>query len=429
MNAVPAKCDHQPEADRQPEAAHQFEAARQSEAARQPEATRQPEADRQPLAARGPAAGRAHRRVFNFSPGPAALPTEVLEQAAGELLDWRGLGVSVMEISHRSKAFIAVAEQAEADLRSLLGIPEHYKVLFMQGGAIGQNAIVPLNLMAPFQRANYLISGQWSARSAKEAARYGEVAIVADSRDAQGSFLGVTPQSKWRVDRQSSYLHLCLNETIDGVAFDAAINRGAASHEVPPEMPVVADVSSTLLSEPLEVERFGLLYGGAQKNIGPAGLSFVIVREDLLGKAHPHCPSAFDYQTVSEHASMYNTPPTFAIYLAGLVFGWLLRQGGLAAIAEVNRLKAALIYHAIDNSSLYFNRVEPAYRSRMNVVFFLRDASLNEAFLVESQAAGLFALKGHRVVGGMRASIYNAVPLAGVHALVDFMCDFERRHG
>lgn len=417
MSAGPARPDLQTAADPRPAA------GLQSLAGLEPSANLQPAADRRLADA------RAQRRVFNFSPGPAALPTEVLERAAGEMLDWRGLGVSVMEISHRSKAFIAVAEQAEADLRSLLRVPQHYKVLFMQGGAIGQNAIVPLNLMAPFQRASYLISGQWSARSAKEAARYGEVAVVADSRDAQGSFRGVTPQSQWRVNPQSSYLHLCLNETIDGVAFDAPIERGSASHQVPPEMPVVADVSSTLLSEPLEVERFGLLYGGAQKNIGPAGLSLVIVREDLLGKAHRHCPSAFDYQTVSEHASMYNTPPTFAIYLAGLVFDWLLRQGGLAAIAEVNRAKAALLYHAIDNSSLYLNRVEPAYRSRMNVVFFLRNASLDEAFLAESLDAGLFALKGHRVVGGMRASIYNAMPLAGVHALVDFMRDFERRHG
>jgi len=376
-----------------------------------------------------PAAAPQDRRVFNFSPGPAGLPTEVLEQAAAEILDWRGLGVSVMEISHRSQAFLEVAGRAEADLRSLLRIPEHYKVLFMQGGAIGQNAIVPLNLMAPFQRANYLISGQWSARSAKEAARYGEVRIVADSRNAEGKTMHIPPQTEWRIHREASYLHLCLNETIDGLSLDAPIGLGEAEHLLPPGMPIVADASSTLLSEPLDIERFGLLYGGAQKNIGPAGLTFVILREDLLGRAHPHCPSAFDYKVVAEHASMYNTPPTFAIYLAGLVFAWLLRQGGLEAIATVNRTKAALLYDTIDTSSLYFNHVEKSCRSRMNVVFFLRDSSLNEAFLAESNDAGLFALKGHRSVGGMRASIYNAMPLSGVQALVAFMRDFERRHG
>jgi len=375
------------------------------------------------------AAASPPRRVVNFSPGPAGLPTEVLAQAAAELLDWQGLGVSVMEISHRSKEFIAVAEQAEADMRRLLRIPAHYKVLFMQGGAIAQNAIVPLNLMGPARRANYLVSGQWSARSAREAARYGEVVTVADSRTAEGRYLGVTPQSEWQVHPEASYLHLCLNETIDGVAFDGRIARGEARHLLPPGMPVVADVSSTLLSEPLDVEQFGLLYGGAQKNIGPAGLSFVIVRDDLLGKAHAHCPSAFDYRIVAEHASMYNTPPTFAIYLAGLVFSWLIDQGGLDAIAAVNRAKAALLYDTIDASALYVNPVEPVFRSRMNVVFFLREAALEQAFLEASRQEGLFALKGHRVVGGMRASLYNAMPLAGVQALVDFMRHFERRHG
>jgi len=368
-------------------------------------------------------------RVFNFSPGPAALPTEVLEKAASEMLNWRGMGVSVMEVSHRGKEFMEVAAKAKDDFRRLLHISDHYEILFMQGGAIGENSIVPLNLMLPQGKANYLISGQWSARSAKEAARYGEVQIVADGADAQGRYQSMPPRSRWKIDPNAAYLHLCVNETIDGLAFDGLVDRGHESHQAPKDMPVVADLSSTVLSEAIDVSEFGLLYGGAQKNIGPAGLTFVIIRKDLLGRAHPLCPSAFNYTIVAENDSMYNTPPTYSIYLAGLVFEWLIAKGGVDAIAKVNAQKAELLYDTIDTSDFYYNTIDPAYRSKMNVCFFLRDEKLNAQFLKESHEAGLVALKGHRVVGGMRASIYNAMPFEGVKALASFMKSFEQRHG
>ncbi|MEY2717410.1 MAG: 3-phosphoserine/phosphohydroxythreonine transaminase [Pseudomonadota bacterium] len=372
---------------------------------------------------------QAPHRVFNFSPGPAALPTEVLEKAAAEMLDWRGMGVSVMEVSHRGKDFMEVAAKASHDFRSLLKIPEDYAVLFMQGGAIGENGIVPLNLMLPQGKANYLITGQWSTRSAKEASRYGQVQIVANGADAKGRYQRLPTRSDWQIDPEGAYFHLCVNETIDGLAFDGLIDRGDAPFQAPAAMPVVADVSSTILSEALDVSQFGVLYGGAQKNIGPAGLTFVIVRKDLLGRTHPLCPSAFNYQIVAENDSMYNTPPTYSIYLAGLVFEWLIAQGGVESIAKVNAQKARLLYDTIDQTDFYYNLVEPAYRSKMNVCFFLRDETLNTQFLKESQASGLLALKGHRLVGGMRASIYNAMPLAGVEALVAFMKAFEKRYG
>ena len=368
-------------------------------------------------------------RVFNFSPGPSALPTEVLQRASAEMLDWRGMGVSVMEVSHRGKEFMEVAAKAKHDFRNLLQIPDHYDILFMQGGAIAENSIVPLNLMQEAGKANYLITGQWSARSAKEAERYGKVHVVANGLNEEGLYLSLPPKSDWQIDKEASYLHLCINETIDGLAFDGLIDRGEAGHQAPPSMPVVADVSSTILSEPIDVSQFGVLYGGAQKNIGPAGLTFVIIRKDLLGQAHALCPSAFNYKTVSDHDSMYNTPPTFSIYLAGLVFEWLIEQGGVKAMAEVNAKKAGLLYDLIDSSDFYFNRVDPAYRSKMNVCFYLRDEKLNEVFLKESHKAGLVALKGHRVVGGMRASIYNAMPLDGVKALAAFMTRFEQQYG
>jgi phosphoserine aminotransferase len=299
----------------------------------------------------------------------------------------------------------------------------------MQGGAIGENSIVPLNLMLPQGKANYLITGQWSARSAKEAARYGEVQIVADGADAQGRYQSMPPRSHWKIDPNAAYLHLCVNETIDGLAFNGLVDRGHESHQAPKDMPVVADLSSTVLSEAIDVSEFGLLYGGAQKNIGPAGLTFVIIRKDLLGRAHPLCPSAFNYKIVAENDSMYNTPPTYSIYLAGLVFEWLIAKGGVDAIAKVNAQKAELLYDTIDKSDFYYNTIDPAYRSKMNVCFFLRDENLNAQFLKESHEAGLVALKGHRVVGGMRASIYNAMPLEGVQALASFMKSFEQRHG
>ncbi len=369
------------------------------------------------------------RSVFNFSAGPAVLPEPVLRQAADEMLDWRGSGMSVMEMSHRGDEFMSIHAEAIADLRALMGIPSQYKVLFMQGGALAENAIVPMNLMGEAGRADYLVTGQWSAKSAKEAARYGQVNVVADASSAGRGFTLVPPQSEWRLSTGAAYLHVCTNETIDGVEFDAPPEQGDGLHAVPRDVPIVADVSSHILSRGMDVTRFGVLYGGAQKNIGPAGLTLVVIREDLLGRAHPLTPSAFDYRVVAEADSMFNTPPTYAIYLAGLVFKWLKAQGGVAGIEARNVLKATLLYDAIDASGLYENRVERRWRSRMNVPFFLKDERLNAPFLAGARDAGLLQLKGHRSVGGMRASIYNAMPVEGVRALVAYMQEFERRHG
>jgi phosphoserine aminotransferase len=366
-------------------------------------------------------------RVFNFSAGPAALPEAVLRQAADEMLDWQGTGMSVMEMSHRGKAFMSIHEQALSDLRELLGVPSNYRVLFMQGGALAENAIVPLNLMGPRGKADYLVTGSWSAKSAKEAARYGTVNIVADAGRDGGGYTTVPPQRDWSLSADAAYLHLCTNETIDGVEFATPPTVGDGG--VGGAVPVVADMSSNLLSRAVDVARYGAIYGGAQKNIGPAGLTIVVIREDLLGHAHPLCPSAFNYKVVADNDSMYNTPPTYAIYIAGLVFQWLRRQGGVAAIEAANVAKAALLYDSIDASALYENRVQREFRSRMNVPFFLKDARLDDAFLAGAKDAGLVQLKGHRSVGGMRASIYNAMPLEGVQALVGYMQDFERRHG
>lgn len=368
------------------------------------------------------------RAVFNFSAGPALLPEPVLRQAADEMLDWQGSGMSVMEMSHRGTAFMGIHAQALSDLRELLAVPASYRILFMQGGALAENAIVPLNLMGRSGHADYLLTGQWSLKSAKEAARYGRVDIVADGARAGGAYTGVPPQAEWTLSRDASYLHVCTNETIDGIEFDAPPAQGAGLHEVAPGVPVVADMSSHILSRVVDVSRYGLIYGGAQKNVGPAGLTLVIVREDLLGHAHPLCPSAFDYKVVADNDSMFNTPPTYAIYLAGLVFRWLKAQGGVAAIEAVNVAKARLLYDAIDASGFYENRVRHEHRSRMNVPFFLKDERLNDAFLAGAKTAGLLQLKGHRAVGGMRASIYNAMPIEGVRALVTYMQDFERRN-
>lgn len=363
-------------------------------------------------------------RVWNFSAGPAALPEEVLRQAAEEMLDWHGVGIGVMEMSHRSKEFVSIAEQAEADLRELMAVPANYRILFMQGGALGENAIIPLNLMGAHKTADYVVTGSWSVKAQKEARKYAEVNIAATS-EASG-YTTVPPVSEWKLSADPAYVFTCTNETIGGVEYPfepdlAHIGRG--------EVPVVADVSSHILSRPFDVTKYGLLFGGAQKNIGPAGLTIVIVRDDLLGRASPHCPSAFDYRTVADNASMYNTPPTYAIYIAGLVFQWLKRQGGVAAIEAQNIAKAELLYGYLDGSGFYENRVDPACRSRMNVPFFLKDESLNDAFLAGAKEAGLVQLKGHKSVGGMRASIYNAMPLAGVQALVDYLRDFAARHG
>ena len=361
-------------------------------------------------------------RVWNFSAGPAALPEEVLRQAAEEMLDWHGSGMGVMEMSHRGKEFTAIAAQAEVDLRTLLAVPDDYRILFMQGGAIAENAIIPMNLMGDKRVADYVVTGSWTQKSQKEARKYAEVNIAATS-EASG-FTTVPPVTDWKLSADPAYVFTCTNETIDGVEYPfepdlAQIGRG--------EVPVVADMSSHILSRVIDVSKYGLIFGGAQKNIGPAGLTIVIVREDLLGRAMPHCPSAFDYKTVADNGSMYNTPPTYAIYIAGLVFQWLRRQGGVAAIEAQNIAKAKLLYDFLDSSDFYENRVDPACRSRMNVPFFLKDEALNEAFLAAAKAGGLVQLKGHKSVGGMRASIYNAMPLAGVQALVDFMRDFAAR--
>jgi phosphoserine aminotransferase len=363
-------------------------------------------------------------RPFNFSAGPAALPESVLRQVANEMLDWHGSGMSVMEMSHRGKEFVSIAETAEADLRELLRVPPQFRILFMQGGGLGENAIVPLNLSRG-GKVDVVVTGSWSRKSAAEARRYADVQIAADI--GQG---GRIP-ADWQLRRDASYVHVCTNETIDGVEF----------HDLPQldsGVPLVIDCSSHQLSRPIDWSRVGLAFGGAQKNVGPAGLTLVFVREDLLGHALPICPSAFDYKVVADAQSMYNTPPTFSIYVAGLVFQWLkgFEYGGpngllkgLAAIEQRNIDKAALLYEALDASSLYENRVDPSCRSRMNVPFFLKDERLNEPFLAEAKAAGLLQLKGHKSVGGMRASIYNAMPLEGVQALVAFLKDFEARHG
>jgi phosphoserine aminotransferase len=365
-------------------------------------------------------------RPFNFSAGPATMPPQVLAQAAAEMLDWHGSGMGVMEMSHRGRDFVSIYEQTEADLRELLAVPAQFKILFMQGGGLAENAIVPLNLAGRRTGAgsvgpiDVVVTGSWSQKSFQEAARYGQVNLAA-SNDADGHTCLPEPAS-WRLSPDAAYLHICSNETIHGVEF----------HELPDlramgcAAPLVIDFSSHAASRPVDWSRVGLAFGGAQKNLGPAGLTLVVVREDLLGHALPACPSAFDYKNVAEAGSMFNTPPTYAIYMAGLVFQWLKRQGGIAAIETLNRAKAALLYEAIDNSSLYLNRVAPACRSRMNVPFFLRDEQLNAGFLAGAQARDLLQLKGHKSVGGMRASLYNAMPLAGVQALVDYMREFEK---
>lgn len=369
-------------------------------------------------------------RPFNFSAGPAALPKEVLEQAAAEMLDWHGCGVSVMEMSHRGREFMSICEQAESDLRELLAVPSNFRILFMQGGGLAQNAIVPMNLIgrSSSRTADFVLTGSWSIKSHAEARRYGDAHIASGS--ASGRPTPLAAPSTWRLSADPSYVHLCSNETIDGIEF----------HELPDlralgcEAPLVIDCSSHIASRPVDWSRVGLAYAGAQKNIGPAGLTLVFVRDDLLGHALPICPSVFDYRTVADQRSMFNTPPTYAIYIAGLVFQWLKRQSeagrsGIAAIEARNQAKAKLLYDCIDASALYRNEVDPRYRSRMNVPFFLADESLNEPFLAQARAAGLLQLKGHKSVGGMRASLYNAMPLAGVQALVNHMQAFEKDHG
>ena len=358
-------------------------------------------------------------RVFNFSAGPAVLPETVLRTAAAEMLDWHGSGMSVMEMSHRGKEFIAIYEKAQADLRGLLSIPSNYKILFLQGGAIAENAIVPMNLLAGRSSADYVNTGSWSQKSIKEAKKYCSVNVAASSEDRNFSY--VPPQPSWKLSPDAAYVHVCTNETIGGVEYQWTPETGA--------VPLVADMSSHFLSRPIDVDRYGVIYGGAQKNAGPAGLTIVIVRDDLLDRALPITPSAFHWQEQAAADSMVNTPATYSIYIAGLVFEWLTEQGGVPAIEKRNIAKAKLLYDYLDSTRFYVNPVRKEDRSRMNVPFKLHDESLDEAFLKGAKEHGMVQLKGHRSVGGMRASIYNAMPIQGVQALVDYMREFERRHG
>lgn len=358
-------------------------------------------------------------RVYNFSPGPATLPEAVLRQAADEMLDWHGTGMSVMEMSHRGKEFISIHAEAEALLRELLDIPGNYKVLFMQGGAIGENAIVPMNLIGAAGKADYVVTGDWSKKSAKEAKTYGDINIAASGES--GRFTAIPAQAEWKLDPGAAYVHICSNETIGGLQFHWIPDTG--------KVPLVADMSSDILSRRIDVRKYGLIYAGAQKNMGPSGVTIVIVRDDLLGHALPITPSAFNYQLQAENDSMYNTPPTYAIYIAGLVFKHVQAMGGMAAMEEHNRVKAKVLYDYLDHSKFFSNPVAPQDRSLMNVPFKLKDDSLDEAFLKGAQARGMIQLKGHRSVGGMRASIYNAMPIEGVRALVQYMKEFEAEHG
>ena len=358
-------------------------------------------------------------KIFNFCAGPAMLPSAVMAQAQAEFCNWQGLGVSVMEISHRSPEYIAMAKEAEQDLRDLMDIPDNYKVLFCHGGGRGQFAAVPLNLLGDKLDADYLLTGEWSKSAvveAKKHARITETDIMTTTVDGK---VTVKPAEQWPINAGAAYLHYCPNETIEGIELFDTPETGV--------VPLVADMSSTILSRPIDVSKFGLIYAGAQKNIGPSGLSIVIVRDDLVGYARKAIPSIFDYDVQAKADSMFNTPPTYAWYLAGLVFKWLKEQGGLAAVEKTNIAKAELLYNFIDNSVFYSNNVDASVRSRMNVPFNLADESQNEAFLSEAKAAGLLTLKGHRIVGGMRASIYNAMPIEGVQALVSFMKEFEAK--
>jgi phosphoserine aminotransferase len=358
-------------------------------------------------------------RVFNFSAGPAVLPEEVLHQAAAEMLDWHGSDMSVMEMSHRGKEFIGIAAKAEADLRSLLAIPSNYKVLFLQGGAIGENAIVPMNLIGGRKTADYVITGEWSKKSIKEAGKYCATRVAASAEDQK--FTYVPAQASWDLDPGAAYVHVCTNETIGGVEYQWAPDTG--------NVPLVADMSSHILSRVIDVAKFGVIYAGAQKNAGTAGMTLVIVRDDLLDRALPITPSAFHWKEQAAAGSMVNTPATWSVYIAGLVFEWLQRQGGIKAIEARNIQKAALVYDYLDATKFYATSVRREDRSRMNIPFRLHDPALDEAFLKGAKEAGMVQLKGHRAVGGMRASIYNAMPVEGVRALVSYMKDFERRHG
>lgn len=358
--------------------------------------------------------------IYNFSAGPAVLPHEVLQQARDELLDWHGSGMSVMEMSHRGKEFMGIAAAAESDLRGLLAIPANYKVLFLQGGAHLQFAMIPLNLLGGKSSVDYVNTGEWSKKAIAEAKKFSNVNIVASGADK--NFIHVPAFDTWQCDPNAAYLHYTSNETIGGVEFNWVPETGG--------IPLVADMSSNIISRQIDVSKYGLIYAGAQKNIGPAGLCIVIVREDLIGHVSPSTPTMLDYKIHADNDSMYNTPPTYGIYMAGLVFQWLKRNGGLAQMEQTNISKANLLYQAIDTSNGFYNcPVVKSDRSRMNVPFTLKDASLDGEFLKQADTHGLLQLKGHRSVGGMRASIYNAMPLEGVQTLVDFITHFAKQHG
>jgi phosphoserine aminotransferase len=360
-----------------------------------------------------------NKTVYNFAPGPAMLPRAVMEQAQREFLDWNATGMSVMEISHRSKEFSALAEESEADLRDILGIPGNYQVLFLQGGATSQFSMVPMNLLREGQVADYILTGNWSKKAFKEAQHFGKVNMAASSEDV--NFTTIPDRDTWKLGDQSAYVYYCSNETIGGLEFQNTPDVG--------ERPLVCDLTSHALSRPIDVSRYGIIIAGSQKNIGPAGLVIVIIREDLIGKPSNHLPSLYDYAIMAENGSMFNTPATFSWYMASLVFKWIKAQGGLAAMERNAIARSGSLYQAIDASDFYSNPVDRRYRSRMNIPFTLADAALDGKFLAEAKAAGLEALKGHRSVGGMRASIYNAMPQAGVDSLIDFMRDFEKRYG
>ena len=357
--------------------------------------------------------------VFNFCAGPAMLPTPVMAKAQQEFVNWQSTGSSVMELSHRSGIYIAMAEKAEADLRELMSIPDNYKVLFCHGGGRGQFSAVPLNLLPQGKSADYIISGSWSKAAAAEAKNFGDINVIDINQDSDGCS-SLISSADWPLSKDAAYVHYCPNETVNGIEINTIPETNG--------VPLVADMSSTILSHEVDVSKFGVIYAGAQKNIGPSGLTIVIVREDLLGHAHKATPSIMNYKTSADSDSMYNTPPTYAWYLAGLVFQWLKDLGGVKEIAKVNQAKAELLYQAIDKSELFLNHIDVQYRSKMNIPFWLKEDSLNDKFISESEAAGLTALKGHRIVGGMRASIYNAMPIEGVQALVDFMQQFEQRN-
>ncbi|MES1926906.1 3-phosphoserine/phosphohydroxythreonine transaminase [Salinisphaera sp. T31B1] len=359
-------------------------------------------------------------RVYNFSAGPATLPVEVLEKAQADLLDWQGCGMSVMEMSHRGSEFVSIADKARADLKTLLNVPDDYSILFLQGGAAGQFAGVPLNLMGDSSKADYVINGSWGKKAVKEAGKFGDAQVAANSA-VDGSFTDVPPRGDWQLRDDAAYVHYTPNETIEGIEFPDVPDTG--------DVPLVADWSSAFLSKPIDVSKFGVIYAGAQKNAGPAGMTLVIVRNDLMGNPQKGVPMVLDYKQQADADSMLNTPSCFAWYMCGLTFEWILDNGGLEGMAELNAKKAKTLYEAIDGSDFYRNPVAAKARSRMNVPFLLADESLNKKFLAEAEAAGLSTLKGHRSVGGMRASIYNAMPQAGVDALVDFMRAFEKDNG